>query len=71
MSKTINVYVVRSHNKNSQPDGRELCFTGSPAEADRFYHSLTHADRFNDRYLFGTSEDDAVGYREWEYAGLS
>ena len=68
---TVNVYVVRSHEKQSSPDGRELCFTGTPAEADNFYNELTHAQRVSDRYLFGANADNAVGYENWEYAGVS
>lgn len=68
---TVNVYVVRSHNKGSNPDGRELCFSGTPIEADRFYNELTHAQRVNDLYLFGSTEEDAVGYENWERAGES
>lgn len=69
IKQKVNVYVVRSHEKQSIPDGRELCFTGTAFEVDRFYNDLTHAQRVNDLYLFGENPDDAVAYLNWEHAG--
>jgi hypothetical protein len=70
MSQIVNVYVVQSHNKGNTPDGRELCFSGSPIECDRFYNYLTQMDRVSDLYLFGDDEK-AVPYMVWEHAGVS
>lgn len=68
---TTKVYRVASHNRNSLPDGRELCFSGSPLDCDRFFNDMTQMDRVNDQYLFGQDADSAVGYENWEHAGVS
>lgn len=70
MNNATKVYVVKSHNRGNTPDGRELCFSGSAAECDRFYNDLTQMDRVSDLYLFGDDEN-AVPYMEWEHAGVS
>lgn len=64
-----NIYRVRSHNKTSVPDGRELVFSGTPEQADNFYNNLTNAQRCTDRYLFG-DEDSAVDYTTWMEAEI-
>lgn len=65
------VYRVRSHMKNDTPDGREVVFSGTPSECDKFYNDLTHAQRVSNRYLFADEGVDAVDYLDWTHAGCN
>jgi hypothetical protein len=65
------IYKVSQHNLQNIPDGRDVCFVGEPREADRFYCcDLTHEQRVTHGYLFSDDGCEAVGYRDWPYAGI-
>lgn len=68
------IYRVRSHMKQSTPDGREEVFSGTPEECDEYYCDLPHMAVIEDRYLFAEDDedcDDAVDWEDWEHAGCS
>lgn len=65
------ILIIRSHEKYSVPDGREVAFTGTPDAADRWFNDLTEMQRYENRYLFSEDGAEAVGYQDWEHAGVS